>query len=95
MGYIMSHTKDNEDTRSEIAKKLRDSNIAARAARDTRKFESGDVYVAHDVLDKKVEKILNDYRKSGHKADKDFFDYKDESLNDGTPLAGDVDHTGD
>ena len=70
----MNNIENNINQKSEIAKILGNSNIAARAARDTRKFEAGDVYYEHTTLDKKVEESLNNDAKLGRKANKDFFD---------------------
>lgn len=49
-----------------MAKILGNSNIAARAARSTRKFEAGDV--DRTTLDEKVKKILDEQIKSGYRA---------------------------
>ena len=70
----MDITKSCIGKKSEIAKILGNSNIAARAARDTRKFEAGDVYFERTILDKKVEEMLDNDAKLGRKANKDFFD---------------------
>ena len=84
--------------KSETSKILGDSNIAARAARDTRKFEAGDIYSEHTTLDKKVEEILNNDAKLGRKANKDFFDpIFDAPLETNVPqkLSGETDKTDD
>jgi hypothetical protein len=64
-------TIKKNDQKSELAKILGNSNIEARAARDTRKFKSGDV--DRTTLDERVEKTLDEQSKSGHKVNKDFF----------------------